>query len=433
MSPHEIKKFQAFEKQEKPGQILDYAPFDPGEELAKIRKFTPEEREKLSYKERIEIQKERLDRFKKELIKQRKGITDLQIKLEKYIRAEPNSSLCELLKVVSGERAELRLSDKQIAQFRNILKRYIKIHQSVKEYRKNYPDDKELYKALFKREPKGKIEVWESPITFYFRCFNIKDFVWVTRGDDTARDIRDLAEVQGQAILLDENGFAITLENTSTTETVCKESCLNLDQESRIAFEHEEGHTLQQLLRGKNLALPLFIDCLKSKTDKKSIEAAIEEYFRLQRKEIESDAQDEILAFFKSMPIEKLEEKIIAGHYALMQISPTVDAVIELLNYWLKAKGEGTLELLRTKKIRILELLRIKKLRGIEFERVRTEIIRKSDEIIKEKYKQHVKEGIKALGLLLKSGYTKEEIITLLNVEPLDHWLKLAYRLTTEL
>ena len=134
MNPETQKFIPPQEEQEKEFEI-DYEPFDPEAELKNLRKGDKE------------MRAGRLEEYKKELIRQKEGIAEIQENLEKQLRENPDLPQEELMKTVRAKAPEYRLSENQLNLFKETLNRYVTRHQAVREAKKQYPQDKELFRA----------------------------------------------------------------------------------------------------------------------------------------------------------------------------------------------------------------------------------------------------------------------------------------------
>ncbi|MGC9049164.1 MAG: hypothetical protein ACP5IX_03025 [Patescibacteria group bacterium] len=141
--------------------------FDPEEELKRIKKLHG--REGL----------EEIEKYKEKLIYQKQGLTEMQDFLIQKIRENSDISFDNLNILVQDFAVKYGFSEKQKEITNDILHKYIVRHQAVDALRKKFPEDKRLFKFLFNRKPKGKIEILTGPMTFYIRCHNLEDYAWI--------------------------------------------------------------------------------------------------------------------------------------------------------------------------------------------------------------------------------------------------------------
>ncbi len=407
---------QSVEKVEKPG---GYIPFDPEKELVKIRELTSEE-QKLNPKKRIEIKKERFVRFKKELIGQRKEIIRLEKDLIERIRGNPDITKDGLWDLVEKRKAEGRFSQEQIEELKRVIDIYIERHQGVEKFKKEHTNE-ELFKLVFGRPPKGKIEVLTGPMVLYFRCHNSMDFIYAWYG----RDKRDAAEIVGTnafyrpclrfgaPVELEET---VIVENTahlyekafSLRDPVLRKS--ELTKEQQKVYLHEEQHSFQNLFDTEeplpNASLKLFnkeepslIISQVRHLNRKESNQVMEKFFRGKRRIYEVRAKQEMLAFYKEgLPFKKI---------------------------WDTLMNDPGYKFFRKDKYYILKPL----LRQLGQER--KEDIRKIMlETLGREYGTRLAQALNAIEDLEKAGFHQDEIIALFHTEPLGFWPKWARRLT---
>jgi hypothetical protein len=134
----------------------------------------------LTVEERIKIKAERLERFKENLIHQKKGIARVINDLRFEIESRPYATPEDLMLKVKTLAPEYRFTREQIALFEFAILKYREKHLAVEKYRAEYPDDLDLYEACFGKRPKGKIEIIKGPMTLFFRCFDRHDYVFIS-------------------------------------------------------------------------------------------------------------------------------------------------------------------------------------------------------------------------------------------------------------
>lgn len=395
-----------------------YEPFDPGIELKNIRKYDKETRP------------ERLESYKQELIKQKEGIAEIQNDLEKQIRENPDLSHEELMKTVFNKAPEYRLSENQLDLFKKTLSGYVEKHQAIRETRKKYPDDKELFKTCFGKEPGGIVEITERPMTLYFRCHDLKDYAWIynlkfldkkKKTKLTKSDIRRADTTAGAHIgtCLAERLNPV-LENTITIEKARGESMAS--PRAKDALIHEEQHAIYRLF--KKLELKKFIEFIdktfaelfaqkivqdeivKEFQDKKNPKLLVD-YLKSIRSGFENRAKDEILAFYK-------------GEYHRPH---------EIKEMLLRSSAEGGLyDHLANYKDYLEENLR-KQLTPKIFRRNKKTIKNIFRQVFVDEYKKEIIEAVNTAEELKNIGKSKNEIVHLLTTEPLSRWQKIVKRI----
>lgn len=260
--------------------------FDPQEELAKIKKLPGEEK------------REALAEYKKKLAQQKEGIAGLQDRLISVIRKNPNIPLQELEDILEKESKKLKLTDEQEYIAWEILDKYQEKHEEVREIRGDYPNDIELFKKLFDKEPKGKIKVVEGPMTLYFRCYNLEDYALIH--SEAFMDNRPLNEKDLEAANLTSGVNIPTALVHGLEGVIIAENVQKVAPESREqTLIHEEQHAIKSLFRDVAMRANIKLGLYKFETEEE-VKLFGERLFRYWRKNAENRAKDELLAYIKS-------------------------------------------------------------------------------------------------------------------------------------
>jgi hypothetical protein len=144
--------------------FLSYTPFDPEEEVKKLRSIPKEQR------------REATERFKEEFARQRIGTLRLYREIGDVLEKDPDASRDELDTMIAAHAEDLKFSGKHFERAGGMLDRYARVHAYVNNMRRQYPDDEDLFAALCGHAPKGKIKVVEGPVTLHFVCADIDDY-----------------------------------------------------------------------------------------------------------------------------------------------------------------------------------------------------------------------------------------------------------------
>ena len=387
-----------------------YEPFNPEVKLKNLRKGDKETRD------------ERLEKYKEELIKQKEGIVEIQVNLEKQIRENPDLSQEKLMETVLAKAPEYRLSENQLNLFKETLDKYVTRHRAVREARKQYPHDKEFFKACFGKEPEGAIEVIEEPTTLYFRCHDLKDYAW-TRKDFpkgfpdpmgkhklTKSDIKNASMRSGHLVT---DCLIPSLQNAITVENARGRPMNSPRVESTL--KHEEQHAIYSLFQKQKLRFfadrlfaeePIREKIVTELRDKKSSQILID-YLRFERKDFEHDAKHEILAHYK-------------------ETTRSLDEILDLL---LESKdGGGIYDYFDRNKDYFENSLK-EKLTPKIYRKNKKTIRQTLKQVFVDEYKQELVDAIIAIKELEKIGKSREEIINLVTNEPLSRWEKLVKRI----
>ena len=393
--------------------------FFPEEELERVKRMGLRGRKEAlgEWKEKYAKQKETLANFQEEMIGRIRQCPDMHLDNFRFIKEEAN---------------RLGFTPEQKENILSIFNAYARKHNEVASIRREHPNDGELFEALFKSAPKGKIEVVEGPMTLYFKCFNVKDYALIYSqsfsGDKefTEHDINVANMSQGCSIptapikglegcIIAENRFVMNkrfqsvegfskvyspARNEWIDEKIANENILATSENTRI---HEEQHAIKRLFFDRLLRRNTFKELLSSKTDNER-EKWLANYLRYTRQSAaEPRAKDEILAFFKD------------------GTNPT-----ETLKYLTESKKEGGLyDYLDDDNIewpsRLQYMLQVENYKKL-YDKTR-------NKIYTEEYHALIENSIHNAEFLEQNGRTKEQVIALLINEPLSKWAKVVGRL----
>lgn len=363
-----------------------------------------------------------LEKFKKEWVEQKEGIATMQETLTKIIRENPDAPLEKLCKAAADINLalDLKLTDQQKEITELVLEKYVEKHNKIKETREKYPNDRELFKALFGRYPKEKIEVIKSPIILYFRVY-LNDYAYIHSGaflrkESLSRDEINLADQS--------DGFPLPWVNylTSELDGVVVLEKVHGENNTKIIMSHEEQHIINQLFQktfqesqieeGKIKIdikrIKFFAGRLRSaRTDDKR-QSLLTDCFSLIRDEVFSEmGRDEIFAYLQE---DKHKHK-----------SP-----LEIYEILTKSKNQnGIYDFFEEKKKKIFKPF---KKSGI-YKQYSLLIKNTAEEVLKNQYHQLLKNGIEAVEDLQKYGYSNDKIIAFLMNESLTKWPKVVERL----
>jgi len=377
---------------------LDYQPFDPKVELEKLKKCPRK------------TKTEKLAEYKNELIKQKEGIAEIQMDLEKQIRENPDLNQEELMKTV--------LAKAPLALFQETLNKYVERHQAVRKARKKYPRDKKLFKACFGKEPEGFVEIMERPANLHFRCDNLADYAWIyklkflepkQKQNITMSDIKSANKTGG--FLLARDCLLPSLNCAISVERAGLQTTDRLKSEKII--KHEEQHSIYKLYKEQQirnsieriLTEPEIRKKINQELGDKKSPKILVDYLRTIREDFENFAKNEILAFYKSG-----------------------DLFFEAIDYLLMPKG--LFDYFYQNKKYIQKILQ-NRLTPETVERHKKEIERILKQVFVDEYHQELFDNVYAIRALEKMGKSRNEIIYLLITEPLSRWGKLVERIKT--
>ncbi|PIU15389.1 hypothetical protein COT20_01775 [bacterium (Candidatus Gribaldobacteria) CG08_land_8_20_14_0_20_39_15] len=277
-----------------PGLIV---PFDPEEELVKIRrqiKSAPAEKQS-------QLRKEKLSAFKEKFIQQRLKLAQIQNKLEDFVENNPDAKANEISNTVKRDILVGKINPIQDTKIHLAIHKYVTQHKIIKHYLKEFQGKyldsgegedilwrKELFKAIFGFYPADKIGLVIRPATLYWRCFNIDDFA-KTIGHKP-QEVEHTLGLRGPAnCQIPELRGNIAVENTSVVEKLSSEQCLK-------TLIHEESHVIEDFLPHKVVWTERSIENLTPQSTMEEIQTAIFKRIKEKFAFYQNEAKFEILA-----------------------------------------------------------------------------------------------------------------------------------------
>jgi|SRR3989344_2320037 len=207
-----------------------------GDELAEIKLSPKKER------------KEKVQEFKSELLERKKGLAVIQKKLFDAVHRNPDLSKEELLSLIQeiSRECNIDLPKSWNEMISGVIDKYRANRVTIKNLIEKYPDDADLFGAVFKFKPKGKIVVNEGPFALDFKIFNKNDFIsayyWYDLSGGLSRGQKVNKEIIGGASML-------KLPNPALSGLVIIENCgLNGEDYAREISLHEEQHAFNFLI-----------------------------------------------------------------------------------------------------------------------------------------------------------------------------------------
>ena len=359
--------------------------------------------------------KEKLAVFKEKLAFQKVGLARVQDIMIDEIRRNPDKKEKELYEMAVDLGAEFGMNDEQKKIAKEALQKYEKQHKAIEKIRKEHKKDEDLFKELFWKQPKGKIEVVEGPVSLYFKCYDFEDYLAVyyqerMRGsgkkeftDEEKKEAYASGAINVNSFSHPELDFAITAENT---QKLLSEP--NLDQEEYAGqkFTHEEQHIFYGFFNKEEAIDPnnestLFTvrrNYVNAKTENEK-EKVLEIFFQSFLRFGEERAKDEILAYYKDGRLERVCDELMmseadGGIYDFLAKPKKPDYLWPVTN-------EEDSEFIKTI----------------------------SNKLLVVEYGKSINDGIEAIQKMEENGYTKDEIIALLTYEPLAKWKKSVSRI----
>jgi hypothetical protein len=381
-----------FEK-EAESRTFAYVPFDPDIELKKISGVGKSENGRVDPRQRTEKKKDMLTAYMKNLMKQKEGIANLQVALEKEIRGNPEITLRELKEIIYQNAPACRLTWPQISNFFEGAKKYVRDHETINEYWKNYSSSEELFQVCFGFLPKGKVEVLKGSVTIHFRCFDENDYAAIynrKKAEDVApEDLQKISESGGVYLA---HAGPWSLEGCLSAE-----KCGPKDSGSWGTFLHEEQHSIKNFFYDKHSFDHIELRAADDTEVKKFMKR-----LRKHKQDFEESAKNEILAYFKTGTVPEYLKVLLLNN-----------ASYDYIGNWING-FEGKFDINEALKVGLFQ----------------EDVIQIFSKVLRDEYRREVSEAIESLCMLQELGFEREEVMRLLGTEPLARWPKILYRLT---
>ena len=384
---------------EEPRVVTHKPEFDPAEELRAVHRVP------------AEMRRQALDEYTSRYVEQKEDLAVFQTQVMDLVRQNPDIDQMALYEYCRQRSDELGFSPKQRTTINWAIEGYCQRHALVEHYRQSYPDDYQLFEAIFKQPAHGAIEVITGPMTFYFRCHDPQDYTyihsqkWVTGQAVNSDDFQEAMRSGG--VSLGELSGILLAENSQGRR---------FDWAARSTMAHEEQHAFARLLTSTSRKVDVYDQRYRTYSellgtfDPEEQARLITRYFRLIRMErIDMRAQDELLANF------------VEGRYGE-----------EVIDDLLKPEREGGLYDYESQNIdhfseRFGQIVnQIGQDKSSMTYRIYTTVIH-------DEYRKLLESASTTLGNLLVMGYSRDQIIGLLLHEPLHRWRKVEGQLGGEL
>ena len=384
--------------------------FDPEKEVEKMKKL-PRESKRAAIAE-----------FKNRWARQKEGLATTQEIIIKAIRKNPDAPLNELCDYVIKAVELFGFTEKQKDLAKSFLGRYVEKHKFIKEIRKQFFDDIDLFEDFFGRKPLGKIEVLEGPISICFRVYNKKDFAYLyspaflERRSPTKKEIQESEDSGGFFI---EESRAHRLKGVVFIESVdAKEDFI---EDSKNVFNHEERHIINFLFEKPFKGTPVYeneVDKismrLKMAENDNERRLVIRQYFLYIRTDFDNLAKGEIIAYLTD------SDNYFDDYF--------LEEIIFVLTGSKKDGGIYDYYSRDRSIIRKYAFNDITKIIGRKFMPLIRSVV---NEVFVDEYKNIITEAVNSLKSLRDKKYSKEQIIALMQNEPLRKWRKVVDRLIT--
>ena len=375
---------------------------DKKEKESRSFNFNPsQELKKISGLSEVEGRKE-LAALKQALDKEKTGLANVQTEILALVRRnksltpidlyEKTHQLCRAYNISrSGERAAYSAAEE-----------YLQSRQKIDSLKEQCPNCRNWFNYIFGQPPQGRVEVKQGPINIHFKIFNLDDYILAyTGGNLENKNFAEQADKTGGAninyvFLRPELAGLITIERADK----------NYSKEwSNDVFQHEEQHSLEDLIKEKFRPLPstsLFLEFSKCQNESTK-RLLLQRYFRQVRENpSEFKAKHEILSFSKGSYF--TDKEIYNYLTALEEDGGIYD--------FSKKQKEGCIK-------NLIE----------EFGAENAPLIEEvAQEIFVDEYQKLIKNGLEAFTAIKAQGYDSEWITAFLTQEPLPSWHKAVKR-----
>jgi len=350
----------------------------------------------------------RVEEFKEKLGEQKEGLIAMQADIIKIIQENPDISIDDLKKAVEPKLEQAMANPEQKQALDKILGEYSKAHQTVQHYREIFPADNRLFMEIFGFWPTGQIEVVQGPMTLGFRCHSQQDFARaMTFNYGNGKVTPQEAEAAAKHVIGQKFGDT----PSSITPSGLKDKIILVSEENEQrekqhfdgdTMTHEEQHAMNTLFKDYRPQFYKFegLEGL-SKLAPEAQQEKITNFLRYNREKIDND---------------KLHDEIIA-QYAGIPMNPK--DVMPLVTV-----------LARTYRQNFYTTQAAKLKQQIEGNGANPQM---TDECIRQVFEDELigqtKEAVYSMVVLQDEGFSKSEIISAFETEPVAKWPQVSRRI----
>ena len=213
------------------------------------------------------------------------------------ILENPDQTFDGLYRQFLTQAGNLELTPDEMEDVERIIEKYREKHFAVEDYRNRYPDDKDLYTAIFGIYPKGEVEVVKGPMTLYFSCNDIVDYARIYAGKFRSHEGVSEKDMQ---IASHSGGVSIGAAPVEELKgTLIAENNPRGFVDQKI-LDHEVQHAMHRLFY-RPISDAKYEYLCENETDPEKRERLMRQYFRYRREEVgEHRAADEIFSYKKN-------------------------------------------------------------------------------------------------------------------------------------
>ncbi len=354
--------------------------FDPSEEVRKLHSLSGEER------------RTKHAEFREKYAEQQESLARIQESIVSRVRENPNLTAGELRALVREETKAIGFPEEWEDIALEIGDRYIERHEMINSIRKEYPEDTDLFFALFNHRPEGRVEISERPLMLGVRCQNLRDYQYI---------IEHFAQSShASSSDLERRSAAIVLRNCMIPEldgmvAVEKQNVFFADKRKReSSFDHEERHILNSFF---SEGFQEFLFSPRLSLDLREIGKELDRDLKLFLYYYEVHIKDELLAYLES------DGATVEVYRILTQEDGLYDYSARLRRFIREEAEQGQFNV--------------------------KAITAAVEKYLVKQYQEDVWVGIEVIRKLLSLGWSSEKISSYLIREPLRKWSKVVKRL----
>lgn len=350
----------------------------------------------------------RVEEFKEKLGEQKEGLVAMQTDIVRMIQENPDINIDDLKKAVEPKLEQAMANPEQKQALDKILNEYSKAHQTVQHYREIFPDDRRLFMEIFGFWPTGEIQVKQGPMTLGFRCNSQQDFARaMTFNYGEGKMSPEDAETAAKTVIGQKFGDV----PSSITPPDLKDKIILVSEENeqreRQHYEgdtmaHEEQHVTNTLFKDYRPQFYKFegLEGL-NKLAPEAQQEKITNYLRYNREKVDNDKlHDEIIAQYAGIPMNPKD------------VAPLVTV------------------LARTYRENFYTTQAAKLKQQIESKGANPQM---TDECIKQVFEDELigqtKDAVYSMVVLQDEGFSKSEIISAFETEPVAKWPQVSRRM----
>ena len=363
------------------------------------------------------------------------------------IKKNPDMTAEEFNSILKAQSSEYNFNTQIINRAKLYFYNYQERHQELKEFREKYPNDIELFRALFGENPAGKIEVSSDPISLQIGCSNFKDLAWIS-GNKNKKTSSEISIPKAAITGLTVGGLALEKgqhvpNEAPPTQVINKimpflEKRIKRHEGQHVWYDavflgtKTENESWYQIFIKKHMQEKL-ISYVKSESLSEEklveLEGNFKEYLQEMLEFGCARMKNEILAYFAdnsdrfdiSFKLNSFFTKLNGSHNFLKEISNPKKE--DPLYFWKKLKPE-TFENKKNEHTDNMQELRDSDLLISETVNRVKEEAKKTLEI----YKNRTTNAIRAIHKIKSKSFSRDQVISLLTTASLQDFPKIAER-----